>query len=71
MESNTYGDKPPVLTLWIPENADAASRAAYDHIAASLPVPVDKKDDTWWEAEGMTFVVQADGGLSLMACTGP
>lgn len=68
---NLFGGNTPVLTLWIPENADAASRAAYDRIAASLPVPVDKKEGTLWEASGVAFTVQADGGLSIMACTGP
>jgi hypothetical protein len=68
VEANAYGTKPPTLTLWIPKSADAASQTAYDKISAALPATVNKIDDTWWEVPGMTFVVQPDGELGVMAC---
>ena len=70
LEAKPYGGKQPVLTLWVPQKADAASLAAYEKIAKSLPVAVEKIDATDWEASGLTFVVQDDGSLGIKACTG-
>ncbi len=68
-QSSSYSDKQPVLTLWIPAKADPASLAAYERIAKSLPVVVDTTD-VLWEVRGLTFVVQDDGKLGIMACAG-
>lgn len=71
IDSFPYSGSHPRLTLWIPENADAASMEAYRRIAASLPVHVSQEYDTLWEAEGLTFVVTDDGTLDVVACEGP
>jgi hypothetical protein len=68
LQSSSYSGDQPALTLWIPEKAPASAVEEYNRIADSLPVMVDKKYDTLWEASGMTFVVTDDGKLEVKAC---
>ncbi len=56
------------LTLWIPEEADAAALETYQKIADSLPAPVDKSSDSLWTAKGLTFMVTDEGALEIVAC---
>jgi len=56
------------LTLWIPEDADAAALETYQKIADSLPVPVDKSSDSLWTAKGLTFMVTDEGALEIVTC---
>lgn len=68
LQSASYNDRRPMLTLWVPKQTSAEAQARYDAIAAALPVTVDKSYDTLWEAAGLTFVVTGDGRLAVQAC---
>jgi hypothetical protein len=68
-QANSYFDQQPQLTLWVPGDANVASNVIYSKIVALLPGVLYKEADTVWEEMGMTFVLQDDGTMGIIACT--
>jgi hypothetical protein len=58
----------PELTLWIPEDADAAALETYNTIVNNLPVPISKEYDTLWTASNLGFYLTEDGLIDIMSC---
>jgi len=76
LNRNTYhsSNNPPELTLWL--NRDTSEETpikpedleVYTRLANALPQPVNKEYSTLWEAENLTFDIQDDGQLKVVAC---
>ena len=68
MQSNSFLDAGPELSLWVPGGIDPITTEAYQSIFSALPVPVEPWADNIWVAKGMTFMVAPDGSLEATAC---
>jgi hypothetical protein len=70
MQSDSFLDAGPELTLWVPRSIDPTTTEPYKSIFSALPVPVEHWADNIWVVEGMTFMVGSNGSLQAIACAG-